>query len=125
MSTCKIERTIAAILASREPRDPAPAAPPPGGDSRLPLDPHAKKAAIRSHVGSKPGSTVAVWARSGGVVLARLPAAAQRAGGAHRFHSAARGPRGLVPARAARHRAGEPAHAAAGRVRRALARAHA
>src|SRR5512140_593392 len=70
-------------------------------------------------LGRKPGEAMAVRARPRGLVLARLPAAAEQPRGAHRIRAAPRRPRGLVPARAPRRRPAQPAHAASGGVPRA------
>src|SRR5205823_7930344 len=94
-----------------------------------PLDPPRKPAIspidawIPRH--RKSGQALAVRARSGRLVRARVSAALERASGADRIRAAAGGLRRLVPAREPRNREREPAYAAPRGVRRARARAHA
>src|SRR3954462_4187024 len=73
----------------------------------------------------KPRAPLAVRARPGGLVLAGVSLAAQRAGGAYRPAEPPRGLRRLVPAGAAPPGAGQPAQAAPRGIRGAGAGAHA
>src|SRR6266404_8256349 len=103
MSTCRMARSIAAPIVRRSAW-------------------YADRDACEH---GKPRPPLALRARPGGLVRARVPLAAERAGGAHRSAEPPGGLRRLVPVGAARAGAEQPAQASARGIRGAGPGAHA